>query len=228
MNRVLVVAPHPDDETLGAGGTLLLHGAAEHEVHWLIMTEMRRERGSSEERIHKRSLEVGSVGRAYGFYGTHRMGFETARLDTVPRSELVGAVASTADEVRPRTVYLPHPGDAHTDHRETFEACLAALKAFRSPDVERIYAYETPSETEANPYPVQRFAPNTFVDISQVLEQKIQVLGYYSDEMGPHPFPRSEEGIRALATTRGSQAAVVAAEAFMLIWERRAIGKPIS
>lgn len=223
MNRIVVVAPHPDDESLGVGGTLLLHRDAGHPLHWLIVTEMQTDGGFTIDRIRDRRDEIDQVRQQYGFEAVHELRFGAARLDQTPRAQLVQALAAVFEAVHPDTVYLPHPGDAHTDHRDTFEASLAALKSFRAEYVERILCYETVSETDANPLPVQPFRATTYVDIARTLDEKLEILRIYRGEMGEHPFPRSEESVRALAAMRGAQVSVSAAEAFMVIRERRRI-----
>lgn len=218
MSRVLVVAPHPDDETLGCGGTLLRHRAVGDEVHWLIVTAMRPEDGFPEEKIAARREEIERVAGHYGFAGRHELGLPAARLDRLPLAELVQAIGAVVQEVRPERVYLPYAGDAHSDHRVVFEAASAALKWFRAPDVARIFAYETLSETGFNLDPTMpEFRPNWFVDIAGHLEGKCAAMAFYAGESGRFPFPRSEEAITALARLRGSHCGCDAAEAFLLL-----------
>lgn len=224
MTCVLVVAPHPDDETLGAGGTLLAHRDAGDEVHWMIVTEMHPEQGFPDSQIALRSQEIAEVSARYGFGAVHSLGFAASSLDAIPRSAIVADMAETVDRIRPEVVYLPHPGDAHTDHRDSFEAAAAAIKPFRAPSVRAVYTYETLSETGANPLPDRRFSPTTYFDISSTLDEKADIMALYASELGDHPFPRSHESIQALATIRGAESSFVAAEAFMLLWERRTIG----
>ena len=96
----------------------------------------------------------------------------------------------------------------------------ACSKWFRYPSVKRVLAYETLSETNFNLNPNATFNPNYFIDISEYLERKLEVLAIYRSELGVFPFPRSAEAIRALATYRGSSSGFVAAEAFQLLRER--------
>jgi LmbE family N-acetylglucosaminyl deacetylase len=113
-------------------------------------------------------------------------------------------------------VILPYYGDVHSDHRTAFDAAVACTKIFRHPYVKRILAMEIPSETEfACGHGV--FAPNLYLDISGYLDKKIEIAGIYGAELADHPFPRSAEGIRALAVNRGAAAGCRYAEAFMLI-----------
>lgn len=222
MSTVLVVAPHPDDETLGCGGTLLRHRANGDEVHWMIVTTMTRMGGYFPDQTAKRNAEIDRVGARYDFASTHRLGFPTAQLDKVPRRDLVEKFATTVANISPEIVYLPSPGDVHDDHLVVFEACSAVLKWTRSPSVRRILIYETLSETElAISDHRGTWRPNAYVDISDHLNGKIAAMRLYGSELGSFPFPRSEGAIRALAAFRGAASGFVAAEAFKILLDRR-------
>lgn len=217
---VLVIAPHPDDETLGAGGTLLRHKADGEDIHWLIVTAISAELGFDRASIDSRLLEIESVSLAYGFSSVHALGLPTTRLDTMPLGDIIVGIAKVVQDVKPETVYLPFPGDAHTDHRITFDAAMACTKPFRYPSIRRVAAMEIISETNFGLNPASMsFQPTLFVDISETLDKKIEIMGLYEGEMGTPPFPRSERTIRALAHLRGDQANQEAAEAFHLLKE---------
>jgi LmbE family N-acetylglucosaminyl deacetylase len=214
----LFVAPHPDDETLGCGGTMLRTRAAGTAVHWLIATTMEGAGSYSEHQVTMRQTTIEAVANAYGAASTTQLAFPTATLDTPPRSELVQAFATVLSEVGPTDVYLPYPDDAHSDHRVVYECMTAALKWFRVPSVQRIFCYETPSETEAGLSAKGRgFTPNWFVNIASHLDGKLRILSMYDSEIGEFPFPRSAEYVSALAKVRGGTVGYEAAEAFMLI-----------
>lgn len=222
MSVILAIAPHPDDETLGCGGALLRHRAEGDDIHWLIVTGMTEESGFPADRIEARENEITAVAEAYGFASVTRLGFQAARLDTLAMGDLVAAMGKAFGKIKPETVYVPFPGDAHTDHREAFDAAAACCKWFRFPSVRQVIACEIPSETDFGLDPAaQPFRPNLFVDISDWLDEKIRIMGTYAGEMGDFPFPRSEKGIRALAAHRGSQAGCEGAEAFMVLKEIR-------
>ncbi len=219
MKTVLVIAPHPDDETLGCGGTLLRHRGGGDELHWLVVTQLDGERHSTE-RVKCRQEEIRKVADAYGFASTTQLGFETSRLDCVPMDEIVFRIGDVVAKVKPEIIYLPFPGDAHTDHRIVYLAASAATKWFRYPSVRRVLACEIPSETDFGLAPDGlSFKPNSYVDISPWLGKKLEIMQRYVGEMGTHPFPRSEAAIRALATLRGAQCGADAAEAFMILKE---------
>lgn len=220
MKSILVVAPHPDDETLGCGGTLLRLRGERATLHWLIVTEMPPSDYSAERRA-TRDAEIAAVARHFDFASVTSLGLPAARLETEPRQALVSGIAKVLAEARPDSVYLPNPGDVHTDHSVVFEACQSALKWTKAPFVGRVSVYETLSETDlvlsSRHTP---FRPNCHVDISATLDGKIAAMHLYQSEVGAFPFPRSAEAIRAQAETRGAAAGFRAAEAFMILSER--------
>ena len=218
----LVIAPHPDDETLGCGGTILKLKAQGAEVHWLIVTTLEGVTGFPQSRVPVRAREIDTVHKAFGFDGVHACSLPAAALDTLDKGALIGAIGTVIKDVRPDRVFLPYRNDVHSDHAAVFDAAIAATKTFRSPFVKSIYAYETISETDFGLRPDDPgFRPNLYEDISGYLDRKISIMSLFEGEMGQFPFPRSEECLRALATLRGAQANCHAAEAFMILKEIR-------
>jgi LmbE family N-acetylglucosaminyl deacetylase len=220
-DRVLVVAPHPDDEVLGCGGTLLrLHNEGA-ELAWLIVTGISEASGWSTERVRERDSEIERAATALGFTETFNLRLPAAQLDIMPMDELIKQCAEIFKSFKPAVVLLPSLADAHTDHRIVFDAATACTKWFRSPSVRRVLAYETISETGFGLGIESRFYPNYFVDISEFLERKLEIMAIYESELGDFPFPRSVEAVRALATVRGAASGFKAAEAFHLLRERQ-------
>ena len=215
-NKILVVAVHPDDETLGCGGTLLKHKDDGDEIHWLICTKI-------DENNHYytiRENEIEQASRLYGFDGIYSLGLKTMRVDEYSMSELVGKISKVINEVRPNIVYLPFKGDVHSDHRKVFEAGYSCTKSFRYPFIKKIYMMETLSETEFAPSTKEdSFIPNSFVDIGEYFEKKIEIMKIFKSEVAEHPFPRSEKNLRALAALRGATCGCEYAESFMLLKE---------
>ncbi len=220
MKSVIVIAPHPDDETLGCGGTLLRHKAEGDKVHWLIVTGMSSKLGFPEERVKARASEIDKVADSYGFDSVHNLNLPSSGLDQIPLSEIIAAISSVFKVVKPNIIYLPHRGDAHTDHRVVFDAASACTKWFRYRHVNRVLSYETLSETGFGMNPNTRgFEPNVYIDIEHYLDRKLDIFTSYENEGGVFPFPRSEKAIRALAAVHGSTSGTHAAEAFILLKE---------
>lgn len=216
--RVLVISPHPDDETLGCGGTLLKHKQKGDRIFWLNITGMTPEQGFSPERIRSRRREMEQVAELYGFDRWIDLGLPTTRLDTLLRAEIVQKIGHVIRELEPDTLYLPYPGDVHSDHDAVFQSSISCTKWFRHPSVKEVLVYETLSETEFGLNPDHNgFRPNLFVDITPFLEKKTEIMDTYASETGYFPFPRSPEAIKALAAFRGAAAGCRYAESFMLL-----------
>lgn len=219
-NVVLVVAVHPDDETLGCGGTLFRHKHQGDEVHWLVCTSKLEKDGFSNEAVVEREKEIRAVADLYQFDGVHQLGFSTMKIDEYSMGELIGGISAVVQSVKPTVVYLPYKYDVHSDHRKIFEAAYSCTKVFRYPYIKKILMMEVLSETEFSPcVDGEGFSPNYFVDVSEYVEKKINVMSCYIGEVCEHPFPRSEKSIRALATLRGASAGCEYAEGFTLLKE---------
>jgi LmbE family N-acetylglucosaminyl deacetylase len=219
--RILAISAHPDDETLGCGGTLLKHRAAGDSLYWLVMTQPDAP-DYPEQVMERAAAQVACVAKEYGFEECSKAGFPTTRLDTVPQSDIIGRVRETIAQVQPSVVYLVHEGDVHSDHLAVFSATLAVLKPFHMSKwgVRRILSYETLSSTEAAaPHAMHAFVPNSFSDITPYLERKIEIMRHYESEAQPEWFPRGVSAIRSLARFRGATIGVEYAEAFMLVRE---------
>ena len=217
--KTIVVAPHPDDEVLGVGGTLLRRKAEGAKVAWLIVTTMSVETGWSEEKVRQRSDEINRVRELFCFDEVFMLNFPTTQLDRVPMSSLVTAVSDVFRSFQPTEVFVPHPSDVHTDHRIVFDAVASCTKWFRYPSIKRILAYETLSETDFSLVIDGAFRPNVFVNIEPFLEGKVRAMNIYSSELGEFPFPRSNKAIQSLASLRGVASGFDVAEAFMLLKE---------
>ena len=216
----IVVAPHPDDELLGAGGTILRRKAEGVDVFWLIITGMKKEQGWPVGKISKRKEEIKKVSEMLRFKKVFELNLPTTQLELVPMNELINKISYIFKEVEPSEVFVPHPSDIHTDHRRVFDAVASCTKWFRYPSIHRVLAYETLSETDFNLGTNKVFQPNVFIDIEKYLQAKLDAMKIYTSEIGTSPFPRSLEAIEALASLRGAASGFKAAEAFQLLRER--------
>lgn len=216
--RVLVVAPHPDDETLGCAGTLLAMKDKGYDVYWLIVTSMTNGKKFSKARIAKREHEINSVNKMFGFKEYINMHFPTAEMDQVSDGYLIERLSEVYKDVKPNIIFIPNGTDVHTDHQIIFRACISCSKWFRYKFIEKVLVYETVSETNFNiAQNVLPFRPNIYVDIEEYLDKKVEIMKIYESELKAFPFPRSEKAIRSLAYIRGSESGFHAAEAFELL-----------
>ncbi|WP_158335645.1 PIG-L deacetylase family protein [Campylobacter concisus] len=215
-NVVLVIAVHPDDETLGCGGTLLKHKASGDEVHWLICTTI--DKTNSYYKTREDELKI--VADAYKFNSVNNLRLKTMQVDEYGMSSLIDKISNVINTIKPNIIYLPFNGDVHSDHRKIFEASYSCTKSFRYPFIKKIYMMEILSETEFAPSTKEdSFIPNTFVDISAYFEKKIEIMKIFKSEISMHPFPRSERNLKSLATLRGATAGCEYAESFVLLKE---------
>lgn len=219
--RILVIAPHPDDETLGCGGALLKHKANGDDLSWLIATRGHEPQWSTE-LLAQKEKEIARVAETYGFENTFRLNFPTIKLDTIPLDEIIVAIRDAVTDAKPELVYLNHYGDVHSDHRVVFEATMSVLKPFYSGrhGVKKVLSYEVLSSTDAMPAnPARAFVPAVFTDVSEFLEKKLEIMAMFESELQQSPLPRALDGLRALARFRGATIGVEYAEAFMLVRE---------
>jgi len=218
--KILIVAPHPDDEVLGAGGTLLRYKSEGNSIAWLIVTGITEDFGWSPEKISERDGEIAKISKFFNFDEVYNLRLPTTKLDTLPIGDIIQKISDVIKDFSPDEVLIPHLGDIHTDHQVVHNAVLSCTKWFRYPFVKRILSYETISETDFGLDISRQFIPNVFVDISNFLDDKIKAIEIYSSEMGVFPFPRSKISIESLASYRGSSSGFKAAEAFQLLRER--------
>ena len=219
MKRIMVISPHPDDETLGAGGTLARMKGEGAEILWLNVTQMSKETGYTQEQIEKRELEIEQVLVIYDCLYVDGY-FPPACLNDAHMGKLIGIIKDSIDNFKPDTLIIPFMNDPHSDHQIVAKAALSASKQFRAPSIKRTLMMEIISETDFAPaISGQMFVPNFYVDITNHYDIKEKALAIYDSEMGEYPFPRSFANVFALATHRGTQAGCNLAEAFMLIKE---------
>ncbi|AEB75797.1 PIG-L deacetylase family protein [Clostridium botulinum] len=219
--RVLVVSVHPDDETLGCGGTLLKHRDNGDELSWLIVTKASSKLGFSEEFLVEREIQVKKVSEKFKFENVYKLGYYTTKLHTMDFSELILNISNVINDIRPQIIYINNKSDIHTDHQVVAKAMMSCTKSFRYPFIERILMYECISETEmAPPFIENIFIPNVYSDISDFIEKKLEIMSIYKSEVQESPLPRSLDNIKALARYRGASCGEKYAEAFMIVREK--------
>jgi LmbE family N-acetylglucosaminyl deacetylase len=217
--NLLVIATHPDDEVLGCGGTIARQASRGDRVDVAVVTRGATEL-FAEHQVKRLRKELEAAHAILGVAAVHFLDFPAPKLDLVPAHELADAINAHIAALRPDSVFLPHRGDLHSDHRIVFNATLVAARPIGEAIVRRLLSYETLSETEwSAPVAEDAFLPSVFVDISDYLEQKKEALAAYKSQIREFPHPRSLQAVEALARVRGSTVGAQAAEAFQLIRE---------
>ena len=217
---VLAMVAHPDDEVLGAGGTLARHVAAGDVVCIVFLTDGVGARGGDSSAARRRAEAARKAASLLGAKEPRFLGFADNRLDKTDLLDVTQAIEGVIATVKPTTIYTHHASDLNIDHVICHQAVLTACRPLPGSIVRSIYAIEVPSSTEwSGPMCDNAFVPSRFVDISGLQKIKRAALEAYGEEMRPFPHPRSFEAIEALAVWRGASAGLNAAEAFMVLRE---------
>lgn len=217
--RVLVIAPHPDDEIIGVGGTIAKRVNAGDEVYVCIVTKGCQP-VFTEDLVALGRRECREADAILGVRETVFLDFPAVMLETVPRYELNGKISEIIQRFEADEVFIPHRGDMQLDHQIVADAAMVALRPKYKHVVKRIYAYETLSETGWNiPNCVNEFIPTVYENISDYMDKKMEAMNVYESQLTDFPNARSIGAIEALAKYRGSTVNVMAAEAFSLIRE---------
>lgn len=210
MNKFLVISVHPDDETLGCGGTLLKYKEAGDKIYCAFVTEGNK----------SQALLIPKIQSLYCFDKVFNLKLPEITLEDISLSNIIPLIAAVITEIKPTIVLLPNRSDPHSDHRRAFDACQACVKTFRYPYIKKVMMCEIQSETDFSPaLPENVFIPTVYADISAYIEQKMNILRIFESELLDYPATRSLDSIRAHHRYRGSQANCEYAEAFMLLKE---------
>jgi len=224
MNRVLIIAAHPDDEVLGCGGTIARHADLGHEVQVLIVAEgatsrqPKRDRLQAGDELSTLAQSAKVAGSILGAVGVELLALPDNRLDSIDRLDLIKQIEQRIDRHQSQVVYVHHAGDVNVDHRRLHEAVVTACRPTPGHPVRRLLSFEVASSSEWQPPgSAPPFQANWFVDISAQWQRKREALLAYASEMRPWPHSRSLKALEHLAHWRGAQVGVEAAEAFCLL-----------
>lgn len=179
--RILVLAPHPDDEAIGPGGTLALAKTRGCEIEVVYVTSTGFE--GADVRVEEARAACASSG-----FGATFLPFVPGMIPLTP--EAAGLLAEPLERGRPDILFLPFFLDDHDDHRRTLELLLAAAARAASPWRFEVWAYQVYS---AAALPV-------VVDISAAAEAKRQAIASYASEMQKRNWAHYALGQNAAAS----------------------------
>lgn len=223
MNKVLVIAPHADDEVLGCGATISKLAKDGNDVYVLICTNasVGAPELFGEDIVKQIRTEALEAHRVLGVNETFFLEFPAPVLDQYPRYKMSNEIAVIIKKIGADTVYIPHRGDCHKDHTIIHECAMVVCRPLACCTVKRVYAYETLSETEwGEPIAADFFVPvkyNTFT--IDDFKKKLDAMSCFKSQLYPFPASRSLEAIEALAKYRGCTVSVERAEAFEVLRE---------
>lgn len=218
MNKILVIAPHADDEIIGCGATIAKHISNGDKVFIIIATNASEGAPDlfSKDSIDLVRKEAIKAHKLLGVEKTFFLDFPAPALNSYPEYKISLKFNEVFKEVQPDTLYIPHPGDIHQDHKAIYRSSLVSARPQSSNCIKKIYCYETLSETEWAPFQEKPFVPNHFVDITKFFESKIEAFKCFQTQIKEFPHPRSLEAFEALAKFRGATVGVERAEAFIV------------
>ncbi|MHB8079155.1 MAG: PIG-L deacetylase family protein [Candidatus Krumholzibacteriia bacterium] len=225
-DRIWVVAPHADDEVLGAGGVLSRAAKLGAEIHILYASVAGYVplRGGSSARHEDRRAEADRVLRRLGVAGSDVFpggNDRHLRFDTVAQHDLVRWLevdsCSSLAATRPTLLLIPAVAHPHQDHRALHLAALTAARenGALTGGVRRVLSYEVPC---AGPSPAGRFSPTVYVQLAEAeVAAKEELFALYASQVSTVPGGRESGAIRILAAGRGLEAGCPYAEAFELL-----------
>ena len=213
--RILVIAAHPDDEILGCGGTISKL-KNENFIEVLFMTNGVSARGNNKKQILKRRKACLNLFKHLSLPIPKNFNFPDNAMDKIPLLKIVKKIEQKIKDYRPDTIITHYSHCLNIDHKITYEAVITACRPLIGSSVKKILSFEIPSSTDWALYKGKNFQPNYFIDISEHLKNKINLIKFYKEELRSYPHSRSIPSIKALASVRGVSCGVKYAEGFYL------------
>jgi len=214
--RLLVIAPHSDDEILGCSGLISKVKNQGGKVFVLIFN-LGFEKDDTKESQEKRKNEVKEAMNTLkvdDYHLVHDKPDNNRDLDMEPLHSLIEIIESTSsvslEKIAPTIVAIPTIFSHHQDHVHVHHACIAALRPISTPVSNVVLSYEAPEHSRWSSSGV--FEPNLFVEIDDVIENKIMAFNKYQSQI--RPGGRDDNSIRNQAKYRGQEVGKNLCEAF--------------
>ena len=207
----LVLAAHPDDETLGCGATIAKLSKQNHDINLITFTDGESARDDSEGKNRNKSLE--KVSKILGIRNFKNGNFPDNKMDSVPLLDVCKFIEKEVDEI-PDIIFTHHPGCLNIDHNIVYRSVITVFRPQHKKEIE-LNCFEIPSSTEWRPN--NNFIPNLYIDVEAFIEKKIEALKVYDGEMRPYPHPRSYDAINNKMKSSGNEVGLNYAERFQTI-----------
>ncbi|MFD1928476.1 PIG-L deacetylase family protein [Sporosarcina siberiensis] len=217
MERILIIAPHADDEVLGCGGLIEKACRFNNHVKVVVMTV------GDVKHPHSTEIVTGETRKkelkdAMGFLGCTDFGVvyndKDSILDTVPRLEIISKLDEIITNYLPTMIFIPLPS-YHQDHNILFESCFAALRPKPNQLIKLIAMYEYPLIS----WQYQKFwnTGELYVDITDTIQKKIGAFQMHKSQMRPPNHLISPENVKKWAEMRGMEIGVAYAEKYYIL-----------
>ncbi|CAI8156419.1 MAG: Uncharacterised protein [Formosa sp. Hel3_A1_48] len=221
-SKILIIGAHPDDEVLGCGGLMAANFEANGITDILIVSEGTSAQFNSDKKASlRRKKQLKDSASMLGVAEIFHWDYPDMRLDEISHVELNSRIHNLIEEGEYKYIFTHHPHDVNLDHQVVFRSTLVATRPTPTSKVRGVFTYFVSSSTEwAMGNVSERFVPTCFLDISYLIEKKLDAFSIYEEEIRQYPHPRSIKAIKNRAHVYGSDVGVLAAEAFSLIYWR--------
>jgi N-acetylglucosamine malate deacetylase 1 len=212
--RVVVLAPHMDDETIGCGGTIALHAQRGAKIDVIFMTDGRNGGGLGSlegDARQRRQLELISMRKQEGIAALATLGVKDFHCLEICDGRLAHEATRAAlqlrallERLRPSLVYLPMFSEEHSDHRATSAVLMQAVKG-------------TPLNFQCAGYEVwTALTPNCFVDVTTTMQIKRRAVASYRSQLEDADYEHAIVGLNAYRSMAFLNARGSYAEAFFM------------
>lgn len=211
--KILVLAAHPDDETLGCGGTIRRLSTEGNDIQLLTFTDGESSRGK---KGLNRNAKLDQVSKILGINSFTSADFPDNAMDSVPLLEICKFIESEVNYF-PDIIFTHFQGDLNIDHQVVAKATWTVFRPKKGCH-HKILSYFIPSSTDYNPY--NYFNASTYYELGiNEVKAKESALLVYDREIKDSPNSRSYENINNLMRVWGSEICTHYAEKFINIRE---------
>jgi LmbE family N-acetylglucosaminyl deacetylase len=218
-DRILVLAAHPDDETIGCGASIARWTAEGHEVAVWFATDGVSSRQTQPETAGERLAASRSALALLGVETLYAEEFPDNAMDAVSRLSVCQAMDRAMSDFQPTWIVTHSQTDLNVDHRLVGECAAVVSRPTPGHSIKSVWHFEVPSSTGWFFNAQRPFSPAVFVDVANFWHLKVQALHAYGPEIPAWPHARSSEAMEALARFRGSTVGIASAEAFEVSWQ---------
>jgi len=205
LKKILIVAPHADDEVLGVGGTTSKMLSEGHDVHLIVCS--------------KRSNDLKEYEKAMANFTSFTwLDFEDEKLNLL-KNRLLKVIERIYNGIKPDIVFIPNKDDFNLDHKAVYDVCEIICRRYQKYPPELVLMYEIPSSTTQSFN--NNFKCNYYISLTEEnIKNKTETFLKYKNEIREFPNPRSPEGILTYAKFRGMECNSEYAEGFKLIYQK--------
>jgi len=215
--RILVFAAHPDDEVIGVGGTLIKRKLAGDETAVCYFTRAVKER-NTDKQIRNKIFETKKAGKVLSLDKQYFLNYPSGCTDSISHEKIIESIKKVIKEFQPNIIYTHYMYDLHSDHRILTENVLIAVRPVNFEFITHLYFYNEATSSTFWSLPEHVFKPNVFVDISNVIEEKLKAFSCYKSQKRANPSVRTVDFLRNIAGYHGQMIGVKYAEVFELIY----------